>query len=697
MSQSLDRAALDALFAPKSVAFIGASDKSMFSKIAFDMMTAFGGPDRLHLVNPNRPEVHGWPTYPSLSEIPGGADCVFVMVPQAMVPAAIDDAAAVGARAAVVLSSGYAEVGLDGARAQQELVEQCRAHGITLLGPNHLGFANVRAGIAPCATPGIPPADGGLALISQSGALAGTFTQFARAHGVSFSFLVTTGNEAMVAAEDVLEYVLEDPMTKAVSIFAETIRKPEVFLRAVRRAVVLGKAVVMLKAGSSELSVRTAAAHTGALVGDDAVIDAMLRQEGVIRVAHMEELLVTGHLAAHTGVWQRPGVAVSSISGGACDVVADRAADLGLPLPELASQTLEALDDLVSDFGTAQNPLDVTGAAILDHDLMGRITAALAADPAVGFVGVVGCPVPSMPGVGAALAAAPVPGAYMPAASLPLAGSPAEEAVRSAGLVVLPSARDGLEAMAHLSGWSTRVGQLRAAATSTALAPTVQVSAQPGVNLSEYEVRRVLESAGVPVVPYELTASAEQARAAAATWTGPSALKIVSPDIAHKTESGGVRLGVPQDDVGEAYDQIIVAVTATQPRARLDGVLVSPMRSGGTELLVGVTRDPEWGLVLAVALGGIYVEVLEDSALLRLPAARADIRRNIAGLRGAALLAGVRGGAAADLDRLTDVVVSVCALATSLGDRLKTLEINPLRVDGTVVEALDALIEWEAE
>jgi acyl-CoA synthetase (NDP forming) len=545
------------------------------------------------------------------------------------------------------------------------------------------------------ALPAIPTEPGALALISQSGALAGTFSQYAAAHGITFSFVVTTGNEAMVTAEDALEYVIEDPNTKAVSIFAETIRKPQVFLRGVRRAAELGKAVVILKAGSSELSARTAAAHTGALVGDDAVIDAVLGQEAVIRVSNMEELLVTGHVAAQSGVWKRPGVAVASISGGACDIVADRAADLSLPLPELAAETVGRLNTIISAFGTAQNPLDVTGAAIRDHDLMGQITGALADDPSVGFVAVVGCPAPCMPGVGAALAGAPVPGAFASPVSQALSGA-FGESVRNAGLVFVPGTRDLVQAMAHLSRWSTRIGQLRA----DAQAPQVEqsagtVEAQPGAELSEFDVRRLLEAAGVPVVPYVLATSADQAAEAAARWDGPSALKIVSPDIAHKTDIGGVRLNVASGAAAAAYDEIVGAVAAAQPSARLEGVLVSPMRQAGTELLVGVSRDLQWGLVLAVALGGVFVEVFHDSALLRLPASRADIRRAIEGLRGAAILKGVRGGAAADLDRLTEAVVAIASLATALGDELNTLEVNPLRVDGEIVEALDGLVEWE--
>jgi acetate---CoA ligase (ADP-forming) len=690
---TLDRSHLGRLFAPKTVAFIGASDKSAFSSIAFDLMRQFGSAGRTYLINPNRPEVHGTRTYASCADVPGGFDCAYVLVPQRLVEQAIDDAAAAGARAAVVITAGFAELGPSGMRAQRALVQRCQSNGMVLLGPNHLGFASVGAGIAVCALPGISPQPGRLALVSQSGALAGTLTQFARAHGITFSYAVTTGNEAMVTAEDVVDYVLDDPLTKAVSVFAETIRKPEVFLRAVRKAGRLGKAIVMLKAGSSVLSARTAAAHTGALVGDDAVIDALLRQEGVIRVAQLEELLITGHLAAHTGVWPRPGVAVASLSGGACDVIADRAQDLALPVPELDPATTAALERTISALGHAHNPLDVTGAAMTDHDLLGNVTAVLASDPNVGFVAVVGGPDPSLPGVGRALSQASVPGAFVSTVTQALSGATAA-AVAAAGLTYIPGTRDAITAMAHISRWSGRIAQLREPGDMPR-APLADLRVRPGEAMSEAEVRALLERAGVPVVPSAVATTADEAVRAAERWPGPVAMKIVSRDIEHKSDIGGVRLGVRgAEEVRAAFGQIVAAGRAVRPGPRIDGVLISPMRAGGTELLVGVARDPDWGLVLAVAIGGVFVEVLRDSSLLHLPSRRADILRAVERLRGAALLRGARGGAEADLDALADVIQGIADLALMLGEDLQALEVNPLRVAGSEIEALDGLVEW---
>ncbi|ONH22888.1 acetate--CoA ligase family protein [Pseudofrankia asymbiotica] len=683
---------LDALLRPKSVAFVGASDKSTFSTIAYDLQRRFGAADRTFLINPNKPVVHGQATYPSVADVPGGVDCAFVMVPQRAVLESIEQAAAAGARAAVVLSAGYAETGPEGAKRQAELVAVCERNDLVLLGPNHLGFANMVDGLAVCSLPGLTPRPGPLAVVSQSGALAGTMSLFAADHGIEFSFVVTTGNEAMVTAEDVLAYLVEDETTRAVAVFAEAIRRPDVFLGAVRRARALGKAVVMLKAGSSELSARTAVAHTGALVGDDAVVDAVLRQEGVIRVGHLEELLLTGHLAARTGPWTAPGVAVVSISGGACDIVADQGEKLGLPLPSLAPETEARLGTVVSELGHAQNPLDVTGAALMDHALMGRVVSILAEDPQVGMVLAVGVPDPSLPRVRAALDAASVPGAVAATIEQALTG-PRGRATLDAGmsgLTYLPSTRDAVHATAAVSRWSAWYATARADAPAPAAPPRPAV--RPGVPLSEHGVRTLLAVAGVPVVPGVLATSADQA---ADAFDGPVALKIVSPDVQHKTDIGGVRLGVAGPDaIRAAYAQVLASVDVLDPRPAVEGVLVTPMRSGGLELLVGVVRDDQWGPILAIGLGGVFVEVLRDTALLRLPATAREIAEALASLRAAPLLRGARGVPPADLDRLVEVILAIGGLALSLGDDLAELEVNPLHVHGSTIEALDGLLTW---
>ena len=705
MTAAITPERLASLFRPRGVALVGAANKSMFSAIAYGNLVRFGWADRAHLVNRRGAETHGRPTVTSCTEIDAPVDVALLMVPQAGTLDALADAAAAGIGNAVILSSGYGEAGPAGRQAQQELVEEAERLGIAVLGPNMLGFANFVDGIPVVAIPGLPQQAGSVALLSQSGASSSAMCDFADQAGVGLSYMVTLGNEAMITAGHVLDYLVDDPQTRAVAVFMETIRDPDTFRRAAIRAAEAGKAIVVLKAGSSELSARTAAAHTGALVGDDRTVDAVFRDLGVIRVDTIEDMLITAGVAAHTGRLSEPGIGVVSISGGACDIFADRVEDFGAQLPALGEGTVKALTEVMPDYGTVQNPLDVTGAAILDPSLFTSTITAMSADPSIGALAVIsGAPWKDEPGpyaaqsllnaIGAGAAAASVPTILVNQVMQPITAR-TREVLDLAGI---PYAVCGLsQAVLALSriGWRSQVTGDRAARTETGAELTVPAAGDRTGAWSEARARDLLTAASIPVVPARLATTADEAAAAAAEFDGPVALKVVSPEVLHKSDIGGVRLGVRGEaDVRAAFDAVHAA-GATVTGARIEGVLVSPMRSGGTELLVGVVRDPDWGPMLAVALGGIFVEVLKDSALTPLPVTPARARELIEGLRAAPLLAGVRGGTPADLDRIAEVVARVGDLALALGEQLESLEINPLRVDGATVEALDAVVTWK--
>ncbi|MBB2741878.1 UNVERIFIED_ORG: acyl-CoA synthetase (NDP forming) [Microbispora rosea subsp. rosea] len=697
---------LSSLFRPRSVALVGAADKSQFSALVYHNLLQFGFGEHVHLVNRRGAETHGRPTVTSCQEIGAPVDVAFMMVPQAGTLEALSDAAAAGIRNAVVLSSGYGEAGEAGRVAQAELVAHARSLDMVLLGPNMLGFANFVDRIPVTAIPGLPQEHGPVALLSQSGASSSAMLDFASMVGVGMSYMVTLGNEAMISAGHVLDYLVDDEHTKAVAVFMETIRDPGTFRRAARRAAETGKAIVVLKAGSSELSARTAAAHTGALVGDDATIDAVFKDLGIIRVDSIEDMLITAGAAAALGRLERPGIGVVSISGGACDIVADRAEDLGAPLPALSPHTEQALAGIMPDYGTVQNPLDVTGAAVIDPTMFTRAIPVMSKDPAVGVVAVVnGLPwrpddVPYMGqgyvnAIGEGMRQAETPCVYVNQVLQPVTDV-TRASMRAGGVpFTIPGLRQTVVALRNVGWWSeTTRAMANAKRTPGERLPVSAPSARTGA-WSEDAARRLLADAGVPVVPAVLARSADEAAKAAADFGGRVALKVCSPQILHKSDIGGVRLGVAGTDVRTAYEAL-VASAATVDGAELEGILVSPMRSGGIELLVGVVRDPQWGPMLAVALGGVFVEVLKDSALTPLPVTADRARRLLTGLRAAAVLDGVRGGAPADLDAIAAVVARVGDLALALGDDLESLEINPLRVDGPVVEALDAVVTWRS-
>jgi acetate---CoA ligase (ADP-forming) len=380
---------LGSLLRPRTVALVGAADKSCFSLVAYRNLVEFGLGEHTYLVNRRGAPAHGRATVTSCTLIPEPVDLAFMMVPQAGTLDALNDAAAAGIRHALVLSSGYADAGEAGLRAQADLVARAEALGILLAGPNHLGFANFVDQVAVTAIPGLPHAAGPVACVSQSGMSAGAMLDFATMTGVGLSYLVTLGNEAMITAGHVLDYLAGDEHTRTVALFLETIRDPAVFARAARRAAEAGKAVVVLKSGRSELSARTAAAHSGAVAGDDHTVDELLHDLGVIRVDSIEDLVLTAGAAAHLGRLACPGIGVVSISGGACDMLADHAAELGAPLPALAPETRAALAAIIPDYGTVQNPLDITGAAVIDPAIFTRCIEVMSADPSVGVVAVI--------------------------------------------------------------------------------------------------------------------------------------------------------------------------------------------------------------------------------------------------------------------------------------------------------------------
>jgi acyl-CoA synthetase (NDP forming) len=383
------RQRLASLLSPRSVALVGATDRSGFSRIAHDNLVSFGLADRVHLVSRRGGRVHGRATVTSCTQIGRPVDIAFLMVPQQGMRAALADAAAAGIRNAAVLSSGFADAGEQGRRAQAELAAFAASAGMLLLGPNHLGFANIVEQIPVTAIPGLPRTAGPVALVSQSGMAASAMLDFATMTGVGLSHVVTVGNEAMITAGHVLDHLAGDPHTRAVALLMETVRDPAVFAAAARRAAAAGTAVVVLKTGRSEASARAAAAHSGAVTGDDAQAGALFDALGVIRVTSIEDLVLTAGAAARLGRLARPGIGVVSISGGACDMIADHAADAGAPLPGLAPATRRALAGIMPGFGTVANPLDITGAAVIDPGLFTAAIEIMAADPAIGVVVVI--------------------------------------------------------------------------------------------------------------------------------------------------------------------------------------------------------------------------------------------------------------------------------------------------------------------
>jgi acyl-CoA synthetase (NDP forming) len=689
---------LRSFLSPRSVAIVGASNRSGWSAGAFVNFEKIGFGGALHLVNRNGGIVHGRQAVTSCREIGEPVDLALMLVGANRLPDALADAASAGISSAVVLASGFGEAGGQGASVQSELVDLCRELDVVCLGPNCLGFVNVvdRApawsGMMP-----VPVVEGQVAIVSQSGATASEIATFASAQNIGLSHIISTGNEAIVDTIAMASAVLEDERVRAVAMFVESIRDGERFRRLAERAAALEKPIVMMKVGTSSLAAEIALTHTGALVGDDRVVDAALRQSGVIRVQSLEELAVTAGLLAHTGPLPPGGLGVVSISGGACDIIADGAEALSLPLPALAKSTQARLEELLPDFGTLRNPLDITGAASENPALFGDALEAIADDPAVAALAAVYI----LPTEGRAARFAPrlehIARGLSAAGDRGILVAPTAGDINPfvAGMLeelgiahAISGVRDAVDAIGNAIRWSS---WLRRPRRSEAVRGELELADRNG-QWSEVRGLELLTAHGVPVVPWRLAGTGDEAVTAARELGYPVVVKVVSAEILHKTDIGGVALGLGDDEsVREAFARVVAAAGD----ARVDGALVAPMREGGVELIAGVVRDPQWGLTLAVGLGGVWVEAAADTSLRVLPVGEADVREMLDELRGSALLKGARGSRAADLDRLVQTIVSFAQLAERLGPALASLEVNPLRVDGSTIEALDAVVVWE--
>jgi acetate---CoA ligase (ADP-forming) len=699
---------LHTFFRPRSMALVGATDNSRWSIYTFENLKKMGFPGPVYLVNPNREIVHGERAFRSLRDLPERVDLAFIMVTTQRVLSLVEEGATAGIRNFVVLTAGFSEAGAEGVRMERDLLAFAREHDLTLLGPNGNGFINVTDTITPYGLPIIPPLNTGpVGVVLQSGALASAVLAYAQAHAIGLSLLVSMGNESMISVTDVVDYLLEDDSTRSIALFLESIRYPEELRLVAAKARARGKALVAMKIGRSEASIRTAMAHTGALVGDDAINDAVFRQLGILRVSSLEDLLTTAGLAGYLG--QLPGrrMGVVTPSGGACDILSDLAEDMGILLPDFAPETVKQLREVLPSFSTAHNPLDVTGYVVVDSTLQQRALEVVVNDPNIDFVlNLVsidggGQPIPetlplvlsSYDNLAAIVRASPRPIALVSNTCVDLSPT-ARIVVERNGLHFVAGMEHGMRALDRLLWWSEWLRGPVGSERDEEQLPMMATDVYRG-NWSEARARRLLQEADIPVVPGVLATSADEAVQAAQKFGFSVALKIQSPTLLHKSDVGGVVLNLlNEEELRIAFRRMLERVRIDCPEAVIEGVLVSPMRTAGVELLVGVVRDPLWGLVLTLGLGGIWTETLKDTVVRVLPVQRSEISAMLGELRGAALLRGGRGQVGADLERLSEVIYRIGLLARSLAPYLNVLEINPLRVAGAEIEALDVLVNW---
>ncbi len=694
-------ASLTPLLAPRSVAVIGASDEPTRiggRPIAYMLEKRFAG--RLLPVNPKRETVQGLPCFPTIAALPETPDVAIVAVPAAAAVETVAALASRGVKGAIVLTAGFAEMNAAGAAAQAEMVALARAGGMRLLGPNCLGLFNARLGYYPTFSAALEtgfPLPGRIGIASQSGAYGTHVFAIARGRGLGTPLCITTGNESDVTVGEVIGWLAEDPDTDVIAAYAEGIREEASFLAALDAARAARKPVVLMKVGRSALGQAAAQSHTASIAGDDAVTDAVLAEFGVVRAETTEQMLDIAHAATKRIYPARNTLGVITMSGGAGVLISDAAATLGLPMPEMPERAQAALRALVP-FSAPRNPVDCTAQVLNDLSLVGRFTESMVADG--GYASVLAF----FSQTGGAASIAPKLRAELNAVRsahpdrlfvLSVVADPERvSAYEEDGFLVFEDPSRAVTAIAAM-------GRFGAAFVAPPAKPPPRGPriALPAVTPDEAEAKRLLAEAGIVCVPERVAKSADAAIAAAEALGFPVVMKILSPDILHKSEIGGVLLDIRDPAAVRAgFSTLIARAQAARPEARIEGVLVAKAMAGGVECLLGVHRDPVFGPIAAFGLGGIFVEVLRDVVFHRCPFGVEVAEGMIRSVRAAPLLLGAHGRPAADIAALARMLSALSVFASEAeadpaGKRLRAIDLNPVFALPEGAFAADAVIE----
>jgi len=652
---------LNAIFRPGSVAVIGASPTA--GKLGYDITcnlihAGFSGP--IYPVNPKADQILGLPVYKQISDISPPPDLAVVIVPAKAVPAVIDQCGVAGVKAAVVVTGGFAEAGDEGARLQEDLAAAARRHGIRVVGPNCQGVNNPHHSL--CASWPLLTRKGGMAFISQSGTVGAALMDWASEEHLGVSVFVSLGNRADVDEADCIRYFNQDPHTKVIALYVEGVKRPVDFQNALAEA---AKPVVILKSGRTPRGRIAAESHTKSLAGVDAVYDAIFKKHGVHRADTLEELYDFAKVLAHMS--KPPGKRLLNVtsSGGAAILAIDQAEKFGFETPPPHAALRERLRSILPAHCAVDNPIDLTGDVIGDPTLYSKVMDAARNDYDT-MVLIFGDPI-------AGASRIVTPGASELVIFLGGAEVEREERIliHEQGIPVFPTPERGLKALHQFFRFESRPDLAVSPHTSTT-----------GLQLlAAGEAVALLTQAGIPTAAAPLATSPEEAVALARDISAPVVLKVASPDIAHKSDVGGVRLNLSTDDeIRAAYREIIAGASSRAPDARLEGVTVSPMaKSGGMEVIVGVFTDPQYGPALMFGFGGIFTEIYQDVQFCLLPASEEELRQTIRSVTGFPLLAGARGQAPRDVAALVKVMKKLSQLTIDNPD-LDQIDLNPVLV-----------------
>jgi acyl-CoA synthetase (NDP forming) len=684
---------LDVLLAPRSVAIIGASDEpTRISGRTQRYLRDAGYEGAVYPVNPNRGVVQGLPAFPSLRDLPEVPDVALVAVPAERAVEALEEAAELGVKGAIVFAAGFAEHGEGGTLLQRRVAEVVASTGMRVVGPNCLGVFSAHDrffGTFAIALDGGLPEPGPVAIASQSGAYGSHLFTLAQRRGLGVGYLVTTGNEVDVdVAEAIGSLAVRDDVTVILG-YAEGIRDGERFLEALAEAHRRRTPVVFLKAGRSEVGAQAVSSHTASLAGSDEVFDAVCEEYGVLRVTTTEEQLDVAYGCLRGIFPHGRRLGVVSLSGGMGVQICDAADRCGLEVPPLPDDVQAGLLKRFP-YASFANPVDLTAQVVQDWDLLDAALEAVLAcdrfDAVVVSLTTVPLGLQAAPRLQEALGAAAGRHPERLVALTCLAEPEGLRAFGEAGLLVFEDLDRAVATVAALA----RAAECLARDLPDRSTAGTQVSVSRG---TEDEAKRLLAEAGVEVLPERTVHSEGEAVAAADAVGYPVVLKVVSPDVTHKTDVGGVVVGVEDADaVRRAYTAVHEGVHVAVPDARIDGVLVAPMAPDGVDVIIGSHCDATFGPVVAFGLGGVFVELLDDVSMALAPVDTDRAHRMIRSIRGFGILDGARGTPLCDLDALATAIVAVSRLAAANAASIRSIDVNPVRASPSGAVALDASV-----
>jgi len=695
-------ASLDCLLRPRRVAVIGASrtPNTIGHEIVANLV-GYGFTGTVFPVNPNADAINSLKTYPRIGAVPDQVDMAVITVPKQHVLEVAEECGEAGVRGLTVISAGFREVGGAGVERERQLMETVRRHGMRMVGPNCMGVLNAAPDVCMNATfaPSMPPF-GHAAFVSQSGAMGLSVLDYAKEYGIGISQFVSMGNKPDVSGNDLLVHWADDPSVGVILMYVENFGNPRRFLE-IARDLTRRKPIIVVKSGRSKVGARAASSHTGALAASDALVDAMLAQAGVMRAESVEELFDLAMAFSGRSLPRSRRTAVVTNSGGPGILAADALERHLVELPELAPETVARLKPLFPEEASLRNPLDMIASATPPG--YRAALAALLDDPGVDSALAIFVPPLGIKQADVAEAIATVAGDHpekpvlavlMGREGLPQGKAELHE-VGVPAYIFPESAARALSALCRQREWCERPlppAEELAVDRETAGRLVAEALSAGRNRLGEAESLALLKAYGIPTAMASQARTAEDAVALAGAVGGAVAMKIVSPEIVHKTDVGGVRVGVEGPAaVRAAFEEIVASAKRAVPGATIHGVLVQEMVRGGRETIAGVTRDPSFGPLVMFGLGGIFVEVLRDVVFRVAPITRRDAADMIAGLRGARLLEALRGSPAADRRAIEDVLLRLSRLAGDFPEIME-LDVNPLLAFPERAVAVDARV-----